>query len=181
MVVSDAGQVQAGQTLQDHGRRGSLQGQERVVPAAVLEGAAFRGLRLQPGPVLLDVARVDDQQVAVGSASVDDHVVHGRPVRQGQGRVLRLAVHQPGHVVRGHPLQEGERPAPLHLKLAHVGDVEEAGRPAHGQVLGDEARVLHGHFPSAEGNHLGPALPVNSVQRRLVQQARSGCQGRDPR
>ena len=74
--------------------------------------------------------------------------------------------------------RKARAPGALDLELAHVRDVEQPRRPAHGQVLRDEARVLDGHVPAAEGDHLGPALAVDGVQGRLAQRGGgSGFQG----
>ena len=101
--------------------------------------------------------------------AVDDHVVDRGAVRQGQGRVLGLPVRQLRDVVGGDPLQEVLGPRPRDLELAHVRDVEQARGPAHREVLGDEARVLDGHVPATEGDHPGPALPVDGVEWRLAE------------
>ena len=59
--------------------------------------------------------------------------------------------------LRGDALQEGQGARALDLELAHVGDVEEPGRLAHGHVLADEPGVLDRHVPAAEGDHLRAA------------------------
>jgi hypothetical protein len=118
--------------------------------------------------------RVHHQQVALGRVAVDDDVVDGRPTRHGQRRVLGLAVAYLRHVVGGDALQERERARAQDLELPHVGDVEEAGGLADGQVLGDQAGILDRHVPAAEGNHLRAAFPVNLVEGCL---SKGGCGG----
>ncbi len=58
------------------------------------------------------------------------------------------------------------RVLPGHLDLAHVADVEEAGRGAHRHVLGGDAAVLHRHVPAGE---VGPSAPWRRDG------ARAGC------
>ncbi len=66
---------------------------------------------------------------------------------------------------------------PLHLELAHVRDVEDAGIGPHRSVLGDDALVLHGHLPAGERHHPRAELDVPIVQRRM-QKRRGHGQGR---
>ena len=54
-----------------------------------------------------------------------------------------------------------------HHRLAQVADVEDAGRVAHGGVLGEDAAtgVLQGHLPPAELGELRAEIEVTVVQR----------------
>ena len=162
-------EVDRGERLEDRLGLRSLQGQQRELVAQVVEPAARRLLGEQPVPVLLDVRGVHDHEVAALGAAVDDDVVHRAARGHGQRGVLRLPVHELRDVVGRHALQEGEGALPLDLELAHVGDVEEAGGGPDGRVLGDEARVLDGHVPPAEGHHPGPAFPVDGVEWRSAE------------
>ena len=55
-------------------------------------------------------------------------------------------------------------------ELAHVRDVEHAGRRAHRAVLGeDAARIMHGHRPAAEADHPAAEAHMRRVQRRLLE------------
>ena len=71
-------------------------------------------------------------------------------------------------VVREHALQERVRAAAADLHLAHVRDVEDAGRRAHGAHLVDHARVLHRHLPTGEGDEAPARFRVACVQRRSL-------------
>src|ERR1039458_617759 len=55
---------------------------------------------------------------------------------------------------------------PANLDLAHVADIEDAGRVAHRVVLVDDAGVLDGHVPSTEIHHPGAERSVDTVQGR---------------
>src|SRR3979411_2810271 len=61
---------------------------------------------------------------------------------------------------------------PAHFELAHVADVEESDGRSHTAVLLDDARVLHGHVPTAEGNHLGAEGGVDIAQGRALERSR---------
>jgi hypothetical protein len=158
------GEVDRRHLLEDGGSLGSLEREKSVVGAHVPHLTVRGSLGLQPGEVLLDVGSVDDHQKEVRRASVQDHVVERAALLVRHRRVLGLSVTEAGHVVRGHALEKGERSAPLDLELPHVGDVEQTRGPADRHVFGDEPRVLDGHLPRAERDHLGPALPVYGIE-----------------
>ena len=115
----------------------------------------------------ITVAGVDDEQVAV-LAPVRDEVVDDAAAVVGQQRVLGLAGCHPVEIVREHALQERVCPAPPHVHLPHVRDVEQAGRRAHRVHLVDHARVLHRHLPTGEGDEAPARLRVACVQRRAL-------------
>ena len=108
---------------------------------------------------------------------VDDEVVDDSPVLVRQQRVLRLSGREPIEVVRECALQELVRARPLHLELAHVRDVEDAGIGPHRAVLLDHAGVLDGHLPPGERHHPRPELDVPVVERRVQERLGHG-QGR---
>ena len=167
VVERDPLQVDRSEGLEDRFGARSLECEQGELVAQVVEPAARRVLGEEPLPVLLDVRGVHDHEKPALGATVDDDVVHRAARGNGEGGVLRLPVHELRDVVGRRPLQEREGALPLDLELAHVGDVEEAGGGPHGGVLGDEARVLDGHVPPAEGHHPGPAFPVDGVERCL--------------
>ncbi len=98
---------------------------------------------------------------------VGDQVVDDPAVLVRQQRVLRLAGLDPVEVIRERRLQELVGMWPLHLELAHVRDVEDAGIGPHRAVLGDHALVLHGHLPAGERNHSRSERDMPSVERRV--------------
>ncbi len=67
-----------------------------------------------------------------------------------------------GHVVGEQPLQQRLRAGADGFELAHVRDVEDPAAPAHRQVLGAHAGVLHGHLPTGELDELGAGGDVRS-------------------
>ena len=89
----------------------------------------------------------------------------GQPVGMGSAEYCACPSTSFATLLAVDALQEREGALPLDLELAHVGDVEEAGGGPDGGVLGDEAGVLDGHVPPAEGHHPGPAFPVDGVER----------------
>ncbi|MNT48408.1 hypothetical protein D3C72_1851890 [compost metagenome] len=108
----------------------------------------------EPGPVLVDVGGVHDQQVTVALAA-DDGIVHHSAGRAGELGVEALADGKVEDVAGHHPGQEAGCAFSAHNELAHVRDVEEADGLADRLVLLDDARVLHRHVPAAERHHAG--------------------------
>jgi folate-binding Fe-S cluster repair protein YgfZ len=144
-----------------------------------------------------DVARLADGQAQYSAlplengAPVDDVVV----LRRAADRFLMVAnasnIDKDFNHLRAHrgpdvdlrnrsdefallALQERDRPRPLHLDLAHVRDVEQAGGLAHGQVLGDQPGVLDRHLPAREGDHLRAHLAMDRGERSAAQRSRCG-------
>ena len=89
----------------------------------------------QPGQVLVDVGRVEDDEEVVGRAAVDDAVVDDAAARQAHDGVERRAVAERGGVVGDERCTAPGRAGAAKPRLAHVADVEEAGALAHGGVL----------------------------------------------
>jgi len=50
-----------------------------------------------------------------------------------------------------------------------MADVEQAGFCAHGEVLVDDARVLHGHVPPAKRHHARAVSAMPGVQWRFLE------------
>ena len=50
------------------------------------------------------------------------------------------------------------------LDLAHVADIEDADRGAHGAVLLEDSGVLDRHVPPAEIHHLGAEGTMDRIQ-----------------
>ena len=135
--------------------------------------------RGQPGGDMGEVGvlarRVDDQHqhaVLIGLGGARDHqVVEDAAVSVGKlgvalppGReVDDVRRHQGFHRAGG-----GRVVGADHEGLAHVRDVEQAGRLAGVGVLGDDAvGVLHRHFVAGEGHHAGAARDMERVERRV--------------
>ena len=64
------------------------------------------------------------------------------------------------------------------MQLPHVRDVEHAPLPANGQVLGDDALVLHWHLPACERHHARSGADVPLVERRPAQVGYGGVHAR---
>ena len=66
-------------------------------------------------------------------------------------------------------LQEIERVRTADLNLPHVAEVEQPGHRSYRPVLGEDAFVLHGHFPPGERYDPGAQRLVPVEQCRLLQ------------
>src|SRR4051794_33915143 len=155
---------------------GSLDGEHRVVVQAVVVGdvEAVR-VPLEPGEVLLVVRRVRDGEEAVGPEPVGEEVVEDAAVGSGEHGVLGAVVRDLRDVVGEDALEQPLGAGALRLDLAHVADVEHADRPAHGDVLGPDARVLDRHLPARERDELGAGGHMPIVQRGALE--RVGARG----
>ena len=96
------------------------------------------------------------------AVAVAHRAVHRAP---DAGR-LRAVGLQLRYVVGDERLHEVARLRAVDPHLAHVADVEEAGRLAHRAVLLDDAGVLHRHVEAGERHHPRTERDVCRVQRR---------------
>ena len=115
---------------------------------------------------------------------MDDYVIHERPLRIEQCRIVRLANNEPRGVIHGDMLHRRQRLRTGDADIAHVADVKDANPGAHGNVLFHQAagphrrvRILDGHLPAAKIHHLGAQPAMYRVQRRLAQRGGSGLKG----
>ena len=103
---------------------------------------------------------------ALVGVAVHDDVVDDAAAGVEQQRVLRLAV---GDLATGcrRARSRGRRGSlrPAYLDLGHVRDVEDAGRGAHGVVLGEVGGVAHRHLPAGEVGEARTGVHVDVVER----------------
>ena len=135
--------------------------------------------------------RVDDQEqhAVLGRIGRARHhqVVEDAAVVVEQLRVALAAGREADDVARHQRLERARDRLVVGAdeeRLAHVRDVEQAGRAAHMIVLGDDAvGVLHRHVVAGERHHAGAARDMQRVQRGLLQRRgrrrRRGVAGRD--
>ena len=140
-----------------------------MVVRAVGERRAARQLCLEVRDVRCDVRCIHDQHVHAVGAAVCDQVVDDPAGLVRQQRVLRAAPLDPVEVVRERGLQERVRALAPHDQLAHVRDVEDPGRGAHGADLVDHARVLDRHLEPGERHDPPAESPMAVEERRALQ------------
>jgi hypothetical protein len=80
-------------------------------------------------------------------------------------------------------LHSRERARTGEADVPHMADVEDADAPAHRHVLIDDAaadgsRIFDRHIPSVELDHFCAHLSMDSVQRGLAYNRRSGLSDR---
>ena len=117
------------------------------------------------GEVLVDVARVDDEEILFRLKAVEICVVDGAAVLIGDDAVLRLIEIQRLHVAGQDVLQKPDHVRPFDVDTAHVGHVENGAAAAAVEMFGDDAvRVLDGHIPAAEVDHRGPGVQMGLIE-----------------
>jgi hypothetical protein len=117
----------------------------------------------------------DGEEAVAGRAEpVGEQVVEHAAVLAREDGVLRAVRGQFRDVVGEDALKKGLRARPGRLDLAHVGDVEDPGRHAHGVMLLADARVLDRHLPSGEGHEARSRGQMAVVQGRALERLRSG-------
>ena len=138
---------------------GALDGEERPLVRDVF------GLR-ERSVIRLGVGGVDDEQIVARAAAVGDQVVDDSPVVVGEQGVLRLPCIDAVEIVRQAGLEVLVGAVACDAQLAHVRDVEDSGPCADGAVLLGDARILHRHLPSGEGDEARTECGVALVEWR---------------
>ena len=183
------------QLAHDPARVRALDRQHRVVVETIDQFGVERvRVPAKPLEVGLVVGGVGDGQVAIVGQAIGEQVVQHASVLATEDRVLGTADGELRHVVRQQLLEEVERARTGRLDLAHVRDVEHAAAGAHGEVLGDDALVGHGHLPARERDQLRPRREMAIVKRGALEGGRrvharqatagpndGGAPGRGPR
>ncbi len=145
---------------------GTLDGEQGCLVAFVRQHG-FRigaGLILEPGPVFVLAAGVEDDHELVFAFTIDNDVVDDAARAVEQQRVLRLAGDEFGNVVGRHKLEEVERAGAGDADLAHVGHVEQPGALTHSGDLADGAAIGNRHVPAGERDHGRACGDVGAVE-----------------
>lgn len=98
-------------------------------------------VRRDPGKVLGDVRRIDDQQETVLSEATHGEVVEEPSRGVTQGTVVQLVRLQWTDIVEREILEGGGGAGTRDLDFAHVADIEEPGMRADALMLGQDAAV----------------------------------------
>ena len=114
-------------------------------------------------------------RIVVLAQAMNDHVVHKRPLRIKQRRIVRLTDRQLRRIVHAEVLHRSERAARrtprANPNVAHVANVENCHtepRTALCSATKPAARrILDGHIPAAKIDHFRAQPPVHGVERRL--------------
>ena len=125
------------------------------------------GLLKKPAKILLDITRVDADKKVVVSLTVDDQVVDHRAIAITHWGIDRLADRCVGDDIDHEPVQKESCLATKNMKFAHVTHIEEASRIAHGFMLFEDTRILHGHIPTAKSDETCTLLGMKIVKRNL--------------
>ena len=131
-----------------------------------------RRLLLEPGEIRGGRGGVHDGEKALRRETEGNRVVQDPAILREHVGIGALAGFG-GHAIAVHALDEPMGILARNQHLAHVGNVEDAAGRAHSLMLGQDARKLHGHFPSMEIHHppTGPHQPVEErspLQRRIA-------------
>ncbi|MCY1424468.1 hypothetical protein D9M71_402150 [compost metagenome] len=146
----------------------SLQGKQGAGFEQAVDGAAVADMPAQMGQVLLLAGGVDHQEQGVVTEVGDHQVVEDAAVGVGEHGVALHAHGQVDDIHRHQAFQGTRRIRPAQDDLAHVRDIEQAGRRAGVLVLLEHAeRVLHRHVVAGEGHHARPEFEMQGVQRGL--------------
>ena len=120
---------------------------------------------LDPLDIRVDARRVYDRQVLSIGDPVDVQVVDHSPALVAHERVLAPAWLEFAQVVGQYLVEKCLRGRAADQELAHVRDVENAGRAAHGLMFLHDAGVIHRHFPAAELDEFGAQFLVRGEKR----------------
>ena len=166
MVKGDLIEGRFGERLeQGFGLRALDRQQRHVVRLVVeLDVVAF-GKAVEALPVFFEVGRIDHRHEFLLAQAIDQQVVHQAAAVVGQGAVLHTAREELIDIVGSGVLEELPRLRAPHEEFAHMGDIEEAHRLAHGEVFFGDRSVAHRHLEAGEVHHFSAQGGVLVVQR----------------
>lgn len=153
----------------DRGGKGALEGKGGGFGRGVVEGDAGGEVALHPVVVGLDHGGVDDEEKGFRVGAIEEEVVEDTAGFKQEEGVLALAGGEFGDVVGEEPVEVGERVWAGDPEFAHVGDIKEAGLGANGVVFLEDAGVLDGHEPAAEGDHSGTEAAVDGIEGNVAE------------
>ena len=155
------------QLLHDLHRIGTLDRQLADLVRSVVELLAMTGLQAEflalfddMVPILVDISRIDYEQISFGIDPVNQQVVHDTSLAVGHGGILHLPVVKRRNIVGRDMLQERFGLGTFYPDLAHVTHVEYTRVVAHGQVLFVDARKFDRHVVTCELGHLSAVRNV---------------------
>lgn len=157
-VVLQAVEIGVGEGLQNPRRLGALDGDQRVgVPVVADDRVEAVGPLDEGVEDDLCVACVGHHQVFGLGQPVDDQVVEDAAVGPADHRVAGAAHGDGPDVADQRVVEEGGGLRPRHGDLAHVGEVEETGLRAHGQMLVALGAVPQGMSQPAKSVIVAPS------------------------
>ena len=156
--------------LHDVFRLRALHGQLAVVVRTVLQvDVETLGMLLHPGPVLVDVGRVDDEEEVLLAHLVDQQVVDGASVFVAHHAIVYLSYRRLGDVVGEDVLHVALGILAANRHFAHVRHVEHACMFSHGlMLLGYAALIQKRHVETAKLYHRSIQQHVLVVKARML-------------
>ena len=116
-------------------------------------------------PILVDIGRIDYEQISFGIDPVNQQVVHDTALVIRKASILSFADRQHGSVVRGNALDKSQRIRTFYPKLAHVGDIEHTHTIHNGHVFVDNTGVFDRHVETCKFMHFGTECNVHIGKR----------------
>ncbi len=148
---------------------GSLNRDLSIAGAGKIHFAIESVVRQDVFEIFLLVGRIHAEEVGIVSYLVDQNVVDETAVFVEQAGVVGLADGKTRGGVGGDVIHQFQRFGTADFDLAHVADIEQPNRVAHGVVFIHDAGVLDRHVPAAEIDHAGRAGTMNFVERSAAQ------------
>ena len=130
----------------------------------MVEDDAARQARLEMGDVALLGGAVDDQVEMIAAAG-DHQVVDDAALGVEQQRIFGPRLLEDGEVGGEQGFEPLLRLGAGDEQLAHMADVEQAGRGAGPQMLGDDPLILDRHRVAGERDHAPAFGAVPAVER----------------
>ena len=141
-VILDGAQIHGCEFLQGRSGFGSLDGDLCVAVAVILHHGVEAVLGRDVLEILILIGSVDAQEVVIVGDFVHQDVVDETAVLVEQAGVVGLAEFQLVYGVGGDVVGEFGGFRSANLDLAHVADIEDAHRVAHGVVLVDDSASI---------------------------------------
>ena len=130
----------------------SLNSKLSVVVGAVLQiDVEPLGLLLHPCPVLVDVCRIDYQEVVLFAHLIYQEVVNGTTILITHHSIINLSVGRTRDIIGEDMVHIAFRLSTLDGYFTHVTHIEHPAMLSYGIVLINDVRILYRHVKAAKG------------------------------
>ena len=110
-------------------------------------------LLLNPGPVLIDVGSIDDEEETLVGHLIHQEVVNDATILVAHHAIEDFSMGHACHIVRKDVIDIAFCVSTGNQHFAHVTDIEHATGCAYCLMLVHNARILNRHVEAAKGRH----------------------------
>ena len=147
----------------------TLQRYLSIIVATVLQiNIKAFGILLHPGPVLIDICSIDDQEEIILCHLVDEQVINSTAILVAHHAIIDLTYRCIGYIVRKYMLHVTFGIRSLDGHFSHMRHIKESGMFANSHMLWCDTSILikEWHVKATERYHCSPQRHMSFIQAR---------------